>query len=383
MILKKIVIFAIILTGFSSCNTDLKEEIYSEYSGSNFYNNEEQLQAQNIGIYAAFGHVVWEQDMFYLTSMMSRYATSRDAGNARFASYETPEDQPFRYERLWNVGYSAIARANTVIKYIPLSEFYAENPVVANQYLAEARWMRAYTYFQLTQLFGDLPLYTEPVESADPELLFKARSSTKKVYDLIIEDLIFANENLPVKWTKTGTGRVTKAGGAFLLGKVYLTSAGLPLQITANYQKAIDVLKPLADNPANYNVALALGQNWKDIFSISNEGNKEIIFAHGNVYENFLGAVLPFWSNPQFSTLGGVQAANGSSYLIAWHPNMLDLYESSDIRLRDGFTYSYTDKRNGNTITYSKTPLVSRGANYEGRNGICSTKYIDGGAQEM
>ncbi len=379
MKLKKIVVFGIMLAGFLSCSTDLEEEIFSAYSSDNFYNNEEQLQTQNVGIYAAFGHVVWEQDIFFLVSMMSKYATSRIAGNARYAAYATPDQQPFRYERLWNVGFNAISRANTVIKNIPLSSFAAEKPAIANRYLAEARWMRAYTYFQLTQLFGDLPLYTEPVESADPDILFKGRSSTQAIYDLIIDDLIFANENLPVTWTKTGTGRVTKAGGAFLLGKVYLTSAGFPLQITENYQKAIDALKPLADNRGDYDVDL-IQNDWGSIFDLNNEGNKEIIFAHGNVYENFLGSVLPFWSNPDFSTLGGVQANRGSSYQIAWHPSMLDLYEEDDLRLEQGFTYSYIDKRNGNTRTFSPTPLNVPGNVYGGRNGICSTKYIDGGA---
>jgi starch-binding outer membrane protein, SusD/RagB family len=379
MKLKKIIVFFLMIAGFISCSTPLEEEIFSTYSSSNFYQNEDQLQAQNLGIYAAFAHVVWEQDMYMLATMAgNKYATSRNVAFAEHSAYATIENQSYRYDRLWRIGFIAIARANTVIKNVPLSSFYTEKPEIANRYLAEARWMRAYTYFQLTQLFGDLPLYTEPVEKADPDILFKGRSSTQAIYDLIIEDLIFANENLPVKWAQTGTGRVTKAGGAFLLGKVYLTSAGLPLQKTENYQKAIDALKPLADNPATYDVALET--NYKGIFSVSNEGNKEIIFAHGNIYENNLGGVLPVWANPNQSTTGGVQTGGGSNYLIAWHPNILNLYEPNDIRLVDAFQNTYINKNSGNEVPYRATPLVAAGANYQGRNGICSTKYMDGGA---
>ena len=379
MKLTKLLILGIIITGLFSCDATLEEEVFSSYSAGNFFKNEEQLQAQNIGIYEAFNHVVWEQDMYFLVSVTSRYATSRVPNVAWHAAYQTADRQPFRYERIWSVGFEAIARANTVIKYIPLSTFYQDNPDIANQYLAEARWMRAYTYFQLTQLFGELPIYTEPVESADPEILFKSRSSVQDVYDVMIADLEFANNNLPVSWSKTGSGRVTKAGGALLLGKVYLTSAGNPLQITANYQKAIDVLKPLADNGAAYDVELL--NDWESIFSIDKEGNKEIIFAHGNIYENLKGSVLPFWANPQFSEFGGIQSNNvGSSYQLAWHPDLLNLYDANDVRLADGFTYTYTQINNGVTRTYSRNPINSRGQNYEGRNGICGTKYQDGGA---
>lgn len=378
MNIKKLLILSIIFTGLLSCNKELEEEVFSAYTAVNFYQNEEQLQAQNIGIYESFGHVVWEQDMYFLVSMTGRYATSRDPNFAWHAAYQTADRQPFRYERIWRVGYEAIARANTIIKYIPLSTFFSENPEVANQYLAEARWMRAYTYFQLTQLFGELPIYTEPVENADPEILFKAKSSIQDVYDVIIADLEFANDNLPVSWSKTGTGRVTKAGGAFLLGKVYLTSAGFPLQISANYQKAIEALKPLADNPGSYDVELL--SDWKSVFDINNEGNKEIIFAHGNIYENLKGSVLPFWTNPQFSAFGGITSRTGSSYLMAWHPALLDLYEAGDDRLEDGFTYSYQRVNNNQTVTYKRDPINVNGLVYGGRNGISGTKYQDGGA---
>ncbi|WP_088323861.1 RagB/SusD family nutrient uptake outer membrane protein [Polaribacter tangerinus] len=375
---KKILILTTIFTSILSCTGELEEEVFSNYSANNFFKNEEQLQAQNIGIYEAFRHVVWEQDMYMLVSMTSRYATSRVPQFAWHAAYQTADRQPFRYERLWNIGYNAISRANTVIQNVPLGEFYTEKPEIAKQYIAEARWMRAYTYFQLTQLFGDLPLYTEPVSSADPEILFKSRSAVQDVYNLIIEDLEFANANLPVKWTSTGSGRVTKAGGAFLLGKVYLTSAGAPLKISANYQKAIEALKPLADNPTDYDVSLLA--DWKNVFSMSNEGNKEIIFAHGNIYENLLGSVLPFWTNPQFSEFGGIQSRAGSGYQIAWHPALLDLYEAGDDRLKDGFTYSYRRINNNAVVNYKPTPLNVTGLTYGGRNGISGTKYQDGGA---
>lgn len=375
----KILTLLIILFGFLSCN-DLQEELYSTYSSSDFYQNEEQLQTQTMGVYNSFRITTWEQNMYFLGTMPGRYTTS--TGPLTFnnhAVYATSETENRRYGEIWKIAYESISRANTVIKYAVTSPLYKEKPALVNQYVAEAKWMRAYCYFHLVQFFGGVPIYIEPVESTDNAVLFKGRNSTQEVYNLIIEDLLFAKDNLPVKWIKTGRGRAVKSAATFLLGKVYLTSAGLPLNKTENYQKAIDVLKPLADNPSLYDVALET--NWKNIFSINNEGNKEIIFAHGHFYDLAGGGILPVWTNPKGSLLGGIISGSGSEYLLAWHPDILLLFESTDVRKLDGFTYTYVDK-SGKSTTYTIPDPTGAGAatRYAGRNGICSTKYIDPGA---
>lgn len=374
----KILALLLILFGFLSCN-DLDEELFSAYSADNFYKNEDQLLTQTMSVYSPFRTTTWEQDAYFLTIYPGRFATSR--GNDTYvnhAIYATNQLEPVRYERVWRALYDAIAKANTVIKYAPTSPLNAKTPALVSRYVAEARWMRAYCYFQLVQFWGNVPIYTEPVESTDNDVLFKGRSPVQEVYDLIIEDLLFANSNLPVTWTNTGRGRAVKATAAFLLGKVYLTSAGLPLNKKENYKKAIDVLKPLADNPALFDVALET--NWRNIFSINNEANKEIIFSHAHNYEVGNGGVLPFWANPSGSLLGGVISTTGAGYLIAWNPEILLLFDATDVRRTEGFTYTFAN-RLGVSTTYVTTDTGPNPAGrYAGRNGICSTKYIDPGS---
>src|SRR5690625_6264280 len=63
----------------------------------------------------------------------------------------------------WSGAYQAISRANSVIKYVPETEGLSETE--SNNLLAQARFFRAYNYFYLVRVFGDVPLILEPYES--------------------------------------------------------------------------------------------------------------------------------------------------------------------------------------------------------------------------
>lgn len=362
------IIIATFVLLFAGCN-DLEEEIYSDFQAANFFETEEQIQTQALGLYQSFGHVFWEWYLYDLTAYPSQYTVTRGGDvwwkKTVYAIHETTHLN--RVNTVWSLAYQAINRANNLIKYAPTSPLYKSNPELIDQYIAEAKWVRAYFYFNLVQLFGDVPIYTEPSETTDEEILFKGREPKGDVYDLIIEDLTYASENLPVNWSRTPRGRANKATATLLLGKVYLTSAGLPLQRTENYQKAIDVLKPLADNPGDFDVELL--SDWKSIFDKDNEENKEILFAINKVRESKFGGVLPHVTTPRQSPFS---ASNGS-YNAAHNYALVELYEDGDVRKTDGFIHSYTRTTNGTTVTYNPN------ANnfYGGRNGICGTKFID------
>lgn len=372
--INKLTLALLLMVSFN-CN-DLEEEVYSDFLSQNFFQTEEQFQTQGLGLYNTFNHVIWEWWMMDFLIYPSKYAVTRQGGDVWwkktvYGALETAHAN--RYANVWSIAYRCIGRANTIIKYAETSPLMESNPELVQNHIAEARWFRAYAYFNLVQMFGDVPIYDEPIETPEQELLFQGRMPKEEVYDLILEDLNYASEFLPVSWDNLPPGRVTKATGTMLLGKVYLTTAGLPLNRTENYNLAIEVLKPLADNPGDYNVELL--SNWKSIFDKDNEGNKEILFALNNTYENLYGGVLPHFTNPLFS---GFASNNGRpAYNLAWSYDLYQLYEDDDIRKQEGFTMTYTDIRNGNEITYDPLPLNPPANQYKGRNGICGTKYQD------
>src|SRR5690606_23123821 len=101
-----------------------------------------------------------------------------------------------------------------------------------NRLLGEARFLRAYYYFNLVRLFGEVPLIIKNVELDDPQLT-PDRAGLEEIYNLIIEDLTTAeNSGLPYS---DKSGRVSMGAVKSMLSEVYLTMAGYPLQKGIEY----------------------------------------------------------------------------------------------------------------------------------------------------
>ncbi|MHA6246917.1 RagB/SusD family nutrient uptake outer membrane protein [Pontibacter sp. CAU 1760] len=129
---------------------------------------------------------------------------------------------------IWDNMYRGISRANNAIKYIPDTPGLQDNE--RKQLLAEAKFFRAYAYFSLVKMFGEVPVITEPYESLDN--LYVPRNSVKEVYNLIESDLKYAvnDGGLSDAAMANNGGRVTKGAAATMLADVYLTMSGFPLQ---------------------------------------------------------------------------------------------------------------------------------------------------------
>src|SRR5690606_23002786 len=133
----------------------------------------------------------------------------------------------------WNGPYGVIKNANFLLEYLPNAPL---DETKRNQLTAEARMLRAYAFFDLVQLFGDIPMPTKVAPSySDLQL---PRTPQKEVYDLIVEDLLFAESHLPE--TAPQQGRVYQRVATALLARVYLTMAGNPLNLTEYYVQARD-----------------------------------------------------------------------------------------------------------------------------------------------
>lgn len=137
---------------------------------------------------------------------------------------------------VWSGHYNSIARANLAITNIPGIEGLSE--AETNRLLAEARFFRAYNYFNLVKNFGDVPLVVEPVEGLSG--IFVPRDNTETVYQQIIADLEWARDNggLSTVPFPMNNYRVTQGLVETILAEVYLQMAGFPVQDESKYANA-------------------------------------------------------------------------------------------------------------------------------------------------
>ncbi len=160
----------------------------------------------------------------------------------------------------WRGLYEGIYRANLAIANIPAITM---TDALKNQYVGEARFLRALFYFDLVNLFGAVPLVTQPLPNTDAALL--ARTPVVDVYKVIIADLLAAEAGLPVSFSGNNLGRATKGAAQALLGKVYLYNKDYP-----NAEKYF----LLVINSGRY----GLMDNFQEVWHRSFENNRESIF---------------------------------------------------------------------------------------------------------
>jgi hypothetical protein len=118
---------------------------------------------------------------------------------------------------IWMRYYDAITRANIVLNQVPAISMDAN---LKARILGEAKFIRAYMYFNLVNIFGSIPLkLNPPLTQADINV---PKSSVASIYEQIESDLIDASAVLPATYTASDIGRATKGAALGLLAKAYL-----------------------------------------------------------------------------------------------------------------------------------------------------------------
>ena len=263
---------------------------------------------------------------------------------------------------IWSGMYASIARANNAIRYIPETPGLSETE--ANRLMAEARFFRAFAYFYLVRLYGEVPLISEPYESL--ENLYQEKNSVSEVYDLIVQDLTFAvNEGgLSDNSMVNNAYRVTRGAAATLLSDVYLTMSGFPLQ-EDHYADAATMARQVINSGSYSLVQNDLMENGEVDFANSayNKIRRDEALAEEYVYvvEFMVGidnSTYPQWSYPVALTSEVTYAITNGAYQPV--DEFLWGYDAeNDLRLQNKqyFHTTYTDDE-GNEMTFPPTPYI-------------------------
>lgn len=189
----------------------------------------------------------------------------------------------------WQGFYATVNYCNTAIYYDDKVEGYTEAQRDAK--VAEAYFLRAWSNMHLVEQFGGVVLRNEPSTQTGPDN-FPARSSEAEFYDLIISDLKFACENLPVA-QGAERGRVTQKAAYGMLAKAYLQRTRLGEANAAEYAKlALEASQEIINNQGKYGCSLYTSDASKSGYTKlwdgeNNKTNTEFLFIEAVDHDGF------------------------------------------------------------------------------------------------
>lgn len=160
---------------------------------------------------------------------------------------------------IWTHHYEGIFRANQVIAYVP--GIQDMNPATRDRIVGEARFIRALLYFNLVNLYGNVPLATEPLSAEERA----PQATPAEVWALIEQDLTEARAVLPAGYDAQNAGRATRGAANALLGRAHLQQK--------EWQAAADAFA-LVINSGTY----SLVPDYQSLFRESGDNGPESIF---------------------------------------------------------------------------------------------------------
>lgn len=180
----------------------------------------------------------------------------------------------------WTQHYAVIKTANLIIE--GSEKFPGDKAKIATA-LGNAHFWRAYSYYYLVRVFGKLPIITKTnIEQFDAQ-----PSEIEKVYELIVQDLKDAINELPTGYDKEPARLfgvdvwATKQAAQSTLAAVYMSMAGYPLNKGTEYYKlAAELAKDVITNNGTY--GFILNPDWKEVYSMGNNYNMETVLGINN-----------------------------------------------------------------------------------------------------
>jgi len=340
--IQTLLLLALLVLG-SSCKKFLEEKDPSNLSPDTYYTLPEHAETAIAAAYSETRFIGEGAGIFVANFSMLEVVTgtaktetgqNSDLNNLVGLSYNGDN---LLVRNWWTGLYSVIAQTNLVLDKVPAITPMEE--ARKNQILGEARFLRAWAYFYLVRLYGDVPLITTS-QTTESENFLPTRTPAEEVYNVIVDDLTQA-EGAGLAW-KDPSGRVSMAAVKSLLAKVYLTMAGQPLNKGASHyqlarDKALDVIT---------NSGISLFASYNDLHSLAMENREEHIFEI-QYLATIAGNPMQQLLLPNFKNVSAYSDEMGTTVPTV---QFYESYEEGDLRAvdREGFFYtSYYDGGSG------------------------------------
>ncbi len=271
IIWKKLIFTCLVGFGLGSCTDDLTLTPISQITNASFWKSPQEARGALNGMYvrmrsqATTNLFVWGEgrsevwvqnfgfdpsiNFFVYTNNLSRVNPGPD----------------------WTTMYSVVHDANLLLKYVPTITFATE--AEKNTTLAQAYAMRAFTYFTMTKIWGDLILIEQPTEGFDPTTIYKERAPQADVFKLIKSDIEKALTLFPDNTLPNGRNRWSKPALNALKADVFLWTAKRLNGGATDFNAALSAISEIEK------ADVALLSSFSDVFRFANKGNKEILLS--------------------------------------------------------------------------------------------------------
>jgi starch-binding outer membrane protein, SusD/RagB family len=312
-----------------SCKKFIDLTPLDRVDATTFFANADEVVIGVNGVYASQRSIYGGGSPYMIIESRSDNVAMIPVEQAERIEHDTFEETPGNLNVLntWTPIYVTINLANLVIESSTNATGDAD---LINRCVAEAKFIRALSYFQLVTLYGGVPLRLTPTTDFSNTVV--PRSDEAAVYDQIRQDLNDAIDVLPESYpgsTKNEKGRATKYAALTLLGKVELQAGDKTAAETA-FRQVIGKYSLLPD--------------YSSIWAAGNKNTAEAIFEVNFLPDNQTGLGLPTTFIPASEAARLGIAAGGSSVLTEFPTkDIIDAFEAGDLRKDASIAFAVAD----------------------------------------
>ncbi|RWU10597.1 RagB/SusD family nutrient uptake outer membrane protein [Pedobacter chitinilyticus] len=236
--------------GLTACKKALELNPITEYANANFWKETTQATAALNGAYTLLQAAMGPEGVFYGEARADNVAQNLTSLNTESLNLLTNNVNPSLRITNWSQLYAVVNQANLIIQNVRVmnqSGLYANKTAEYNQTLGQAYALRALCYFNMTRIWGELPIVTKPLKDAT-ENYYVEKSDTAKVYARIELDLDSATVLLPTSYAPSQTTKALLTAGA--VNAIYTDLYMWRHQ----YEKALTASQKIISNTSNYSL---------------------------------------------------------------------------------------------------------------------------------
>jgi SusD family. len=275
-----LILLALSPLGFASCKDFLTEDPKGQLATTTFFTSKNDLDASLNALYLVVAEAQYANHHtgtnFTVGDDISTHPASNKQPLREHDQFNVSDNNAWM-PYLWTQRWSIVKAANFVINNVDKTPEVTKEEI--ENAIAQARYWRAYSYFYMVTTWGPVPIML------GEEINYESKpNSEQEIYDLIVEDLKYAEAHLPVMHSKEPYARggvniaVAQAAAKATLGYVYMCIAGWPLNKTEYYKLAADKFKEVIDAVKNGTYKYSLLENYSDVYSWKyNNSNPEVL----------------------------------------------------------------------------------------------------------